>query len=295
MRPIDAAPAAAHARRSRSRQPRADRWRSQTARSRSPIRPSASARSRSHSIRPSHSPSPTRITGKCTDRSGLDQRQRLEQLVERAEPAWTDHERPRVADEHDLAGKEMPEAQGDVEVRVERLLAGQLDVAPDRRRAGVPCATVGGLHQAGAATGDDRVSGPTELGADLMDERVVWMVSRRAGRAEDRHRRTDVGKRVESLRQLRRDLADAPGVGGPNVPGLVAEPQQQLLVERRTTVRGRPNLGALTAGPASARRVRAPATAAAGVQARCQAGRPSPRRRRLRSPRCSPGRSRPAD
>ncbi len=64
------------------------------------------------------------------DRARLDQRERLEQLVERAEAAGRDDERARVAHEHDLAREEVAEAQGDVEVRVERLLVRQRDVAP---------------------------------------------------------------------------------------------------------------------------------------------------------------------
>ena len=67
------------------------------------------------------------------DLAGLAQRGRLEQLVERAEPAREDDERARVAHEHDLAREEVVEVEADVDVRVLELLVRQLDVEPDRR------------------------------------------------------------------------------------------------------------------------------------------------------------------
>ena len=97
------------------------------------------------------------------DRRRLDQRQSLEQLIERPEPARADHERAGVPDEHHLAGEEVPEAQPDVEVVVEPLLAGKLDVASHRQRARVARAAIGRLHQAAATAGDHREAGPPEL------------------------------------------------------------------------------------------------------------------------------------
>ena len=120
-----------------------------TARSSASIRRSASARACSQSSSPSHSPSPSRTTGKCADSRRLDQRQRLEQLVQRAVAARRDHEGAGVADEHHLAGEEVAEAKPDVEIGVRRLLARELDVAADRQRTGVARAAVGGLHQPG--------------------------------------------------------------------------------------------------------------------------------------------------
>jgi hypothetical protein len=96
--------------------------------------------------------------GEVADGVGLDQRQALEQLIQRAVAAGADHERAGVADEHDLVREEVAEAQADVHVRVELLLVRQLDVAADRQRADVARAAVGRLHDPGATAGDDRAS-----------------------------------------------------------------------------------------------------------------------------------------
>ena len=48
------------------------------------------------------------------DLAGLDERQRLEQLVERAEPAGKDDEALRVLHEHRLAHEEVAEVQREV-------------------------------------------------------------------------------------------------------------------------------------------------------------------------------------
>ena len=71
------------------------------------------------------------------DLPGLDEDERLEQLVERAEAAGEDHEGVRVADEHDLAREEVVELQREVDDRVGGLLERQLDVQPDRPGARV--------------------------------------------------------------------------------------------------------------------------------------------------------------
>src|SRR2546427_414799 len=65
------------------------------------------------------------------DPVGLDEGQRLEQLVQRAEAARQHHERARVADEHQLAREEVVEPDPEVHVVVQPLLARQLDVQPD--------------------------------------------------------------------------------------------------------------------------------------------------------------------
>ena len=54
---------------------------------------------------------PNRITGKVLHLAGLDQRQRLEQLVQRAVPAREDDERHGVLHEHRLADEEELEDQ----------------------------------------------------------------------------------------------------------------------------------------------------------------------------------------
>src|SRR3989454_1793046 len=64
--------------------------------------------------------------------AGLDQGQRFEQLVHRAEAAGKHDERRRVLHEHRLAHEEIAEIDGSLDVLVEPLLERQLDVAADR-------------------------------------------------------------------------------------------------------------------------------------------------------------------
>ncbi len=90
------------------------------------------------------------------DLPGLDQRQRLEQLVERAESAGEDDEALGRLHEHRLARVEVLERERDVAVRVEPLLVRQEDVEPDREAVALPAAAVRRLHHAWAAARDDR-------------------------------------------------------------------------------------------------------------------------------------------
>ena len=64
-------------------------------------------------------------------------------------PPGKSDDRARVADEHQLAGEEVVEGQADVDVGVHALLVGEQDVEPDRGRAGLLGAAVGGLHRPG--------------------------------------------------------------------------------------------------------------------------------------------------
>ena len=84
------------------------------------------------------------------DLAGLDEREGLEQLVHRPEAAGQDDEPVGVLHEHDLAGEEVAELDAEVDVRVERLLVWQLDVAADRQAAALATAPVGRLHRARA-------------------------------------------------------------------------------------------------------------------------------------------------
>src|SRR5450755_3538437 len=89
--------------------------------------------------------------------AGLDQRERLEQLVERAEAAREAHQCDRAHQEVHLSQAEVVELEAQLgrDVRIRRLLVHQHDVqadafAPDVERAAISC-----LHDAGATTGDD--------------------------------------------------------------------------------------------------------------------------------------------
>ena len=173
------------------------------------------------------------------DRRRLDQRQRLEHLVEGAVAAGRDHERTRVAHEHDLASEEVAEAKADVEVRVEVLLVRELDVEPDRDRTHVARAAVRGFHQPRPAAGYHGESRAAYARPDLSYKRVVGVILGRARRAEHRDRRPEPRERVEAARELRRDVMHAFGVGRTHRLGLVAEPGEELLVEgQRASARG---------------------------------------------------------
>ena len=82
--------------------------------------------------------------------AGLDQRQRLEELVEGADAAGQHHEALGVLHEHRLAGEEVAEVDPAVDPLVEAGLEGQLDAEADAQAAGLAGALVGRLHRARA-------------------------------------------------------------------------------------------------------------------------------------------------
>ena len=89
--------------------------------------------------------------------AGLDQRQRLEELVQRAEAAGKHRDRLGAQEEVHLADGEIVEVEAELRrhVGVRRLLVRQHDVEPDRGRADIVRAAVAGLHDARPAAGDD--------------------------------------------------------------------------------------------------------------------------------------------
>ena len=108
-----------------------------------------------------------RTTGNCANLLRLDQRQRLGQLVQSAEPAGQDDERVRVLEEQHLAHEEVAAGDPPVEVRIGVLFEGQLDVAAYRDAARLARSTVGGFHHPGAAAGHHREAQPRHGGADF--------------------------------------------------------------------------------------------------------------------------------
>ena len=73
------------------------------------------------------------------------------------------------------------------------------------------------------------------------------MLAGGSGGAEHRHSAPDVGERVKAAGELAGDVANALGVRYPYLWGLVAEPQQQLLVEGQLMPSGA--LGLVCHGP----------------------------------------------
>jgi AcrR family transcriptional regulator len=165
------------------------------------------------------------------DLARLAQRRGLEQLVERAEAARERDERARVAHEHHLAREEVVEGQGQVDVRVHRLLVRQLDVEADRGDAGVLCPAVGSLHDPGPAAGDDREARLAEPARDLARERVLGVVGRGPRGAEDRDRLADVRQRREAVPELLGDALE-PSLVGEVALDVERLGLEQLLVER---------------------------------------------------------------
>src|SRR6266849_6420878 len=129
----------------------------------------------------------------------LREGERFEQLVQSPEPPREDHEAARVFDEHVLAHEEVTELDTEVDVVVELLLVGQLDVAAHGQAAGLLATSVDRFHHPGPASGDDRKPAAGEGGAKLTAVCVVRVGWLRAGRTEYRHRRTDVVEGIEAL------------------------------------------------------------------------------------------------
>src|SRR5690606_8467660 len=98
--------------------------------------------------------------------------QRLEYLVERAVTARKRDERSRTLDEVQLAHRKVVEAEAQLrrDVRIRELLARQVDVEADRRRAHVVRAAVRGLHDAGTAARHEQHAAVVVGAAAAADE-----------------------------------------------------------------------------------------------------------------------------
>ncbi len=118
-----------------------------------------------------------------------------------------------ILDEHRLPDEEVAEVDREVGVAVLRLLEGEFDVAADRQPAGLVGPAVGGLHQAGAAAGDDGEAGLGQGPAHLPGRLVHRVVLAEPGRAEDRDRGADLGQGVDPVDELPLNPEDPPGVG----------------------------------------------------------------------------------
>src|SRR5664279_44069 len=131
---------------------------------------------------------------------GLDERERLEQLVERAVPAREGDERTGTHEEVHLADAEVvePEAKRRRDVCVRPLLVRELDVEAHGLGPDVPRAAVRGLHRArAAARRDDEVTDLARLASrrddapELPRLRIPAVALLEARAAEDDHRGPD--------------------------------------------------------------------------------------------------------
>ena len=142
----------------------------------------------------------------AADLARLHQRQRLEQLVERAEAAREDDEALRRLHEHDLARVEVLERQREVAVRVEALLVRELDVEADRQPPGLLAPAVRGLHHARPSTRDDGEPCAGEETGCLAGRDVGGRLLAHPCRPEDRDGRpVDLLHLLEAGEELRRD------------------------------------------------------------------------------------------
>ena len=108
-------------------------------------------------------------------------------------------------------------------------LEGQLDAEPDRDAARLAGALVGRLHHARAAAGDDREAGLGERRRRSPPPcAYAGSSALRAGGAEHRDRRTELGQRAEALDELALDPQHPPRVGVHPV-GRAAGVQQPLV------------------------------------------------------------------
>ena len=136
--------------------------------------------------------------GEALDLACLDQGQRLEQLVHRAEAARQRDEAVGVLEEEYLADEEVMNRDRLVEEVVRRLLGRQIHAAGDRAPARLPGTAVRGFHQTGAPAGHDREAEMAERTAHAAPERVVLVPLVEPGRTEDGDARTDEGERPEA-------------------------------------------------------------------------------------------------
>src|SRR5262245_27182132 len=158
---------------------------------------------------------PVEDDGEVVDLLGLLERQRLEDLVERAEAAGQAHEAAGVLHEHDLAHEEVVEGDHGVGVAVAGLgVSGQLDIEADRTARAAARALVRGFHEPGAAARDHREPGAREGLADAHGGGVVAMPGGRPRAPEDRDRGPHGPQALEALDELADDLEDGPGVLG---------------------------------------------------------------------------------
>ena len=97
--------------------------------------------------------------GDVTRFPGLQQCQRFEEFVQRAESPGKDHQRPGAKEEVHFAQGEVAKLKAEVrrDVGVWLLFMRQCNVQPHRFGACIRRAAIGGFHNAGTTTGDDDV------------------------------------------------------------------------------------------------------------------------------------------
>ena len=150
---------------------------------------------------------PTRTTGKCEHLAGLDQRQRLEQLVERAEAAGEDDEALGRLHEARLARVEVLEGSPMSRYGFGSCSCGSSMLKPTESPPRLLRAAVRGLHHARAAAGDDGPAAPRRRAAPAARARLVRRGCPRAMRAEPKIGRPPAGRCVATASKPATELA----------------------------------------------------------------------------------------
>ena len=151
--------------------------------------------------------------------AGLDQGQRLEQLVQGAETAGHRDESARVLEKHRLAGEEIAEVDAEPDVRIEPLLVGKFDAETHGCATRLAGPLVAGLHDAGPATGDDGEPTLREVPGDPFRGPVHRVGGCGSRGTEDADCGGQSVEGVESLHELGLDAKHPPRIlAGPFVP-----------------------------------------------------------------------------
>src|SRR5579859_6344743 len=143
----------------------------------------------------------------------LGQRQRLEELVKGAEAAGKDDEAARVLDEHHLAHEEVAKLDAEIDVGIQRLFMGQLDVAAHGDATRLLGPAVDRLHETRSPAGDDREPPAGQRLTGLARRLVEGVVRLGASRSEDADGGAELAQGVESLDEFREDSQYPPGIG----------------------------------------------------------------------------------
>ena len=123
--------------------------------------------------------------GHPRDLGGLDQSEDAEKLVESAEAAREEDVGLGGESEHGLPGEKIGEIYAVRLVRIGRALAQEIDAYAHGLAAGLERSLVGRLHDAGAAAGDDGITGVADYSlSQLICLPVVLALRRCHGRAE---------------------------------------------------------------------------------------------------------------
>ncbi len=85
----------------------------------------------------------------------LYQGKRFEKFIHGTKAAGKNDRGHGIADKHEFANKEVTKIEADALKRIGMLLAGELNIEPDRGAASLNASTVSSFHDAGPAAGDN--------------------------------------------------------------------------------------------------------------------------------------------